>query len=150
MPISAAPRLPRASARVTILGGVLFDPVSGGPQMFEFRHFEVRQFDGFTELYLVDTSFFDVPRYAELQDELLVFVEMYRPRQLVVNFGRIKYCSTALISGVLQSRRRLDTIGGELKFCGMCQPVRDAFIMLNLDGAVFDIYESESDALAAF
>lgn len=118
--------------------------------MFEFRHFEVRQFDGFTELYLVDTSFFDVPQYAELQSELFVFVEMYRPRQLVVNFDRIRYCSTALISGVLRSQKRLDEIGGELKFCGMSEPVRDAFMMLNLDGTVFDIYESESDALAAF
>ena len=118
--------------------------------MFEFQHFDVRQFDGFTELSLVDTSYFDVPQYAELQGELFAFVEMYRPRQLVVNFHRIKYCSTALITGVLQARKRLDQIGGDLKVCGMSKPVRDTFVMLNLDGTVFDIYESESDALSAF
>ncbi len=118
--------------------------------MFEFRYFEVRQFDGFTELSLVDTSFFDVPQFAELQGELFVFVEMYRPRQLVVNFDHIRYCSTALITGVLKVRERLDSIGGELKVCGMSKPVRDTFVMLNLDGTVFDIYDSESEALAAF
>ena len=118
--------------------------------MAQFRHFDVRQFDGVDELRLTDTSFFDVPRYAELQAELLAFVEMYRPSQLVVNFDRIRYCSTALINGVLRSRTRLHAIGGQLKFCGMSEPVRDAFVMLNLDGTVFDIYESESDALADF
>lgn len=118
--------------------------------MSQFGHFEVRQFDGVTELQLADTSLYEVRQYFELQRELLAFVEMYRPNKLVVNFEHIRYCSTALISGVLKSRRRLDAIGGELKFCGMSEPVRDAFIMLNLDGTVFDIYNSESDALAAF
>lgn len=118
--------------------------------MSQFRHFEVRQFDGFTELHLGDTTFFDVPGYVELQDELFSFIEMYRPKQLVVNFDRIRYCSTALIAGVLDGKRRLAEIGGDLKLCGMCEPVRDTFSMLNLDGSVLSIYDSESDALTAF
>ena len=118
--------------------------------MSQFRHFDVRHFDGFTELHLADTTFFDVSRYAELQDELLTFVETQRPRHLVVNFDRIRYGSTALINGLLQCRNRLTAIGGELKLYGMCDPVREAFFMLNLDGNVFGIYESESDALVAF
>ena len=40
--------------------------------------------------------------------------------------------------------------GGELKLCGMSEPVRDAFGMLNLDGTVFEIHDRETDALAAF
>lgn len=117
--------------------------------MAQFRHFDVRHCDDINELCLADTTFFDVREYGELQDELLAFVEMYRPKQLVVNFDRVKYCSTALIAGVLHGRSRLDAIGGDLVLCGMCEPVRDTFRMLKLDDSVFHIYESEPDAVAA-
>ena len=39
---------------------------------------------------------------------------------------------------------------GQLQLCGMKPNVRSAFGMLNLDGTVFDIYESAVDANATF
>ena len=99
---------------------------------------------------MADTTHFDVPRYVELQGELFAFIELYRPDQLVIDFERIRYCSTALINGVLRARRRLDDIGGTMKLCGMCESVRDAFRGLNLDGTVFQIYDTLDEALASF
>ncbi len=113
-------------------------------------HFDIRHHDDFIELRLADTTFYDVPSYAELHDSLVEFVEQQQPVKLVISFDRIRYCSTALINGVLIAQNRMLQWGGELKLCGMSATVRDAFRMLRLDGSIFNIYGTSSEALAAF
>jgi anti-anti-sigma factor len=118
--------------------------------MSQFQHFDIHCHDDFTEVRLADTTYFDVIRYAEIQDELMQFVDERRPGRLVINFNRIQYCSTALINGVLRVQKRLVELGGTIKLCGMSESVRESFDMLGLDGTVFHVYASEADALAAF
>jgi anti-anti-sigma regulatory factor len=118
--------------------------------MSTFKHFEIRVHGDVTELYLVDTSLFDVPQYTEVQHELMDYVELHKPAGLIVNFDRISYASTALINGVLKAQHRLESLGGKLKLVGLCGSVRDAFHMLGLDAKVFSIHEREVDAIAAF
>jgi anti-anti-sigma factor len=118
--------------------------------MVQFQHFDIHCHDDFTELRLADTTYYDVTRYAEVQDELMQLVEERNSTKLVVNFNRIRYCSTALINGVLKAQKRLVELGGTMKLCGMSEGVGDAFRMLGLDGTVFHVYRSEAEALAAF
>lgn len=115
-----------------------------------FQHFAIHEHSGFTELHLADTTYYDLERYSQLQTELMEFVERNRPHQLVVNFDRIRYSSTALINGVLKTQERMAEAGGKVRLYGMCDSVRDAFKMLGLDGTLFTIYDSEAEAHAAF
>jgi len=118
--------------------------------MSKFKHFEIRVHGDVTELHLADTSLYDVPQYAELQDELMDYVKQQEPVRLIVSFDRISYAATALINGVLKAQNHLQSLGGNLKLIGMCESVRDAFRMLGLDAKVFSIYDREEDAMAAF
>ena len=118
--------------------------------MATFKHFEIRVRDDVIEHCLADTSLYDVPQYAELQHELMDYVELHKPAGLIVNFDRISYASTALINGVLKAQNRLESLGGKLKLVGLRGSVPDAFHMLGLDVKVFSIYDREADAIAAF
>ena len=118
--------------------------------MATFKHFEIRVHGDVAELYLVDTSLFDVPQYTEVQHELMDYVELHKPAGLIVNFDRISYASTALINGVLKAQNQLQALGGKLKLVGLRGSVHDAFHMLGLDVKVFSIYDREADAIAAF
>ena len=113
-----------------------------------FEHFEIHQHNGFTELHLADTTYYDLQRYSQLHKELLEFVDRDKPHQLVVNFDRIRYSSTALINGVLKTQERLSETGGKVRLYGMCDSVRDAFKMLGLDGTHFTISDTEAEAQA--
>lgn len=118
--------------------------------MCTFTHFQIRDHGDVSELYLAETSLFDVPQYTELQQDLMDYVELHKPTRLIVNFDRISYASTALINGVLKAQNRLESLGGKLKLIGLSESVREAFRMLKLDEKVVSIYDREEDAMAAF
>jgi anti-anti-sigma regulatory factor len=77
-------------------------------------------------------------------------VEGNSPTQLLVDFSQVEYCSTAIISALLRARKTIVAEGGQVRFWGMRENVREAFRMLNLDGSIFDIHETSGSALAAF
>ena len=118
--------------------------------MSTFKHFDLNEQDDVLEIRFGDTRFFDSRDYAELQAELMQFVESAQPKKLLVHFGRIEYCSTAVMNGLIQLRSKLAERGASVKFCGMSSEVHDSFRMLKLDQSVFDIYRTREEALAAF
>lgn len=118
--------------------------------MIALSYFDVQQSGGVTELRLADSALFDVPRYEELRNELVDFVEQRRPSRLIVDFSLVGYCSTAVIAAVLMAKKRLDAKGGQMKLCGMSDAVHETFQMLKLDGTIFEIYADKTDAVNAF
>ena len=118
--------------------------------MIALHYFDVEQSGDVTELSLADPALFDVPRYEELRNELVSFVEQRRPEKLIVDFSAVGYCSTAVIAAVLMAKKRLDSEGGQMKLCGMSDAVRETFQMLKLEGSIFDIHATNADAADAF
>jgi anti-anti-sigma regulatory factor len=118
--------------------------------MAEFEHFKAHQEDGVTVVHLLDPRLFDTLMVSELQDELLEYLDHTRPASVLVDFDSVSHCSTAVINGLLRAKKRLMEWGGQLKFCNMDDTIREAYRLLNLDGTVFHIYDSKSDAMAAF
>ena len=112
--------------------------------------FDVVQQGDIIEIRLPATRLFDSDDYAALHCELMEFVKQTSPQKLLVHFGRIEYCSTAIMNGLLEVRNRLEEEGRRMKLCGMSAEVHEAFRMLQLDGTVFDIYSRKEDALGAF
>lgn len=84
---------------------------------------------------------------SQLEDELLEFVDETRPARLVIDFQRVTRCSTAVINGLLRTKKRLLEHGGKLALSGMRKVVRSAFGILNLEGTVFLIFDSDEEAL---
>ncbi|MDA1049972.1 MAG: STAS domain-containing protein [Planctomycetota bacterium] len=110
----------------------------------------VRRADGVLVVELIDPKLFDTATVTQLQDELLLLVDTERPSKMIVDFGRVVHCSTAVINGLLRAKKRILANGGQLKLCGMSSGIRDAYKMLNLDGTVFQIYDTLEAAVLAF
>ena len=116
----------------------------------EYQHLIVRREHDVLVIELVDPKLFDTITVTQLQEELLRLVDTERPSRAIVDFSRVLHCSTAVINGLLRAKRRIVSNGGELKLCGMTDGIRDAYKMLNLDGTVFQIYDTWEDAVLAF
>jgi anti-anti-sigma regulatory factor len=117
--------------------------------MSRFTYFRIVDVGQIAEICLANPLCFDVSDFAELQDELLVFARVYRPRTLIVDFANIPFCSTAIMHALVRVKKSLAGHGGVLKLCGMNEMVRASFLMLDLEGRVFDIHETAAAALAA-
>jgi anti-anti-sigma factor len=117
--------------------------------MSAYRHFTVKQEAGVTVLHLVDPHLSDTLSVTELEDELLELMSKQSPQKVVVDFEGVRHCSTAVINGLLRTKKRLFAAGGKLGLCGMKEPIREAYRILNLDGTVFKIYENRTRAIAA-
>ena len=116
----------------------------------EYKHLVVRLEDDVLIIQLIDPKLFDTTTVTELQDELLRVVDTQLPSKAIVDFSYVVHCSTAVVNGLLRAKRRIQENGGELVLCGMTPGIRDAYTMLNLDGTVFQIYDTLDDALLAF
>jgi anti-anti-sigma factor len=118
--------------------------------MDKYKCFEVQKVGDVSIVHLVDQKLLDRLLIYEMHDELLAFLEKERPLQLIVNFGPVTHCSTEVIGGLLRVNKRLKSSGGKLKLCGMSDSIREVYRIMNLDGTIFDIYESAADAVKAF
>jgi len=116
----------------------------------QYKRFQVDQQEDVTVVHLIEPNPSDMLLESELRDELLQLVETEKPRKLLVNFGRVGRCSTAAISGLLGVKTRLAS-EGQLKVYGASHgELHRACRFLNLNGTVFDIYNSPSEAMASF
>jgi anti-anti-sigma regulatory factor len=79
--------------------------------------------------------------------ELLAAVAKHAPKILLVNFADVARCSTEVINCLLMAKKRLLSEGGDLKLCAMRDSLCHTYRILNLDGTVFEIFETESKAL---
>lgn len=115
-----------------------------------YRHFNVRTVKDVLVAHLIDLRLFDTLIVNELQDELLALIDKEQPKKVLVNFDGVSHCSTAVINGLLRAKKRLMTSGGQIKLCQMHPTIREAYRLLNLDGTVFHIHDTEAEALTAF
>ena len=118
--------------------------------MTDYKCFELEEHAGATIVRLVDPQRMAGMLVGEFQDELLRVVEGDHPERVVIDFGRVEFCTTAVIDSLIRAKKRLVTSGGQLRLCDMAPEVREAFKMLNLDGTVFQIHDSVSQAASSF
>lgn len=118
--------------------------------MAEYKHFELQELDGVTIVLLLDNKLLKQRVLDELRDELLGFVDETQPDKLLIFFGQVEYCTSAAISGLLSVKRRLSVYGGEVKLCALTEAVEESFKRLGLTGAVFQVYDSVTEAVESF
>jgi anti-anti-sigma regulatory factor len=114
------------------------------------RRFDVALSGDVTILRLKDPHLSELLEITELHDEMLEYIEQQSPHNLLVDFATVTHCSTAVINALLRAKKRLLKSGGRFMLCSMHDKVREAYRVLNLDGTVFEIYDSLPEALDAF
>lgn len=85
----------------------------------------------------------------DLADDLIEYVAAEKPTQMVLTLKRVTRYSSEAIGGLIRVERRMRAQGGRIKLC-MNQELRELFKVTRLDGTLFEIYESESEAVASF
>ena len=118
--------------------------------MTEYKHFEVQYLDDVAIVLLSEARLLRQEILDSLRAELLDFVEVAQPDKLLIFFGKVEYCTSAAISGLLSVKRRLAVYGGEVKVCGLSELVRESFDRLGLSGKVFEVYDGVTEAVESF
>jgi anti-anti-sigma regulatory factor len=86
----------------------------------------------------------------EMTGELMAAIAAHKPTKLLISFARVMRCSTEVINSLLLAKKHLLGEGGDVKLCEMSDSIRHTYRILNLEGTVFEIFETEEDALHAF
>jgi anti-sigma B factor antagonist len=85
----------------------------------------------------------------ELLDLLDNAVEDGAIGRLLINFDRIQQVSSAALGKLVKLIGRAQAVRGRLKLCSLHPDLRQVFRITRLD-RIFEIYETEDEALAAF
>jgi anti-anti-sigma factor len=86
----------------------------------------------------------------EWSDALAEFIEREKPGKLLVSFEQVKRFSSEAIGALIRAHRRVQAYSGQLKLCGLDPVARAMFRTANLDGTVFEIFDSCQQARESF
>jgi anti-anti-sigma factor len=117
--------------------------------MAEYDDFQVTRHGDLTVIQL-DGLFLDRAVIFEWSDALAEFLEKEKPGKLLMSFEQVKRFSSEAIGVVIRANRRVQAYSGQLKLCGLDPVIRDMFRTANLDGTVFEIFDSCGQARDSF
>ncbi len=113
-----------------------------------YKWFSIRQQNGVTIIELATQIDYTVEN--DFASELMAFLDSLDSSKVLVSFLSVTSLTSAAIGCLIAAQRRLRDAGGKLKLCEMTESILDVFRRLRLAQNVFEIHESERDALAAF
>lgn len=118
--------------------------------MTDYQHFDVRTSDETTILDIKAKELSELDFQEKLRDELLALVTTLAPLRLILSLKDVEFMGSNAIGILINVRKAVDGYGGRMFLCELQPNVRMAFKVLNLEGTLFKIFESESEALNAF
>ena len=75
-------------------------------------------------------------------------VDSHQSQHLVVSFSHVSIICSDSIGILLRVRQTITSRGGQMHLCCMSPNIRQVFKLLNLDGTLFKIFDSQEDAVA--
>lgn len=118
--------------------------------MADYRCFVVRNSGTATIVDVANKALTELIFQEQLRDELLDLVATTVPIQLVINMAEVEMIGSQAIGALIDVRKAVHEGGGQLAFCGVGPNVRTSFKLLNLDGTLFTVFDSETAAIQAF
>src|SRR2546421_8811772 len=113
------------------------------------RWFEARQEHGVVVVRFTRRRISDQEPVRQIQEDLIELVrELYRPR-LLLDFSRVGYVSTYMLSVLKALARELKEAGGRLALCGLGPEIRQVFEVTLLT-TVLPTYAGEREAIDSF
>lgn len=117
--------------------------------MPRLKSIEVKEVGPVTLIKPVESDLVERELINILSDELLEYIEKEKPKMVVFTLKHVTRYSSEAIGGLIEMERRVSIQGGKMKL-SMDADVHELFRVTQLDGNLFDIYDTESDAVAAF
>ncbi|PAY16745.1 hypothetical protein CKO51_25240 [Rhodopirellula sp. SM50] len=122
---------------------VAFDEVAES----EYEQFDLQEIEGAHVVHLHDASVLSTESLVQTKRELFAMVEKCEPSRLIVNFASVRFCSSETVGILIQLHTELKPRDTRLYLCGMRESIREVFRVLNLDGTVFEIRGTVTNAL---
>jgi len=117
--------------------------------MAEYRRLEVSEAGDVTVVRFRDPKILDDLNIQELGQELFRLVEVDRSEKLLLNFSIVEFLSSAALGKLITLDKKVKAANGKLKLCRIQPEIYEVFAITKLN-RLFDIEETEADALAAF
>ncbi len=106
-------------------------------------HFTLRSTDGVTIVTFVNPKV-----VLDVREPLYDLVEKEGHRRLILNFENVRFLSSAPIGVLFQLKKKVEAVGGTVRFCCVDPDILDVFRITSVD-RLFSIYASEADAIAS-
>jgi anti-sigma B factor antagonist len=113
------------------------------------NHLRLETIDQVTVVSFVDTKIVSEENIQEVGQQLYSLVDEQGHRQLLLNFGNVQYLSSAALSKLINLKKKVGAVKGQLKLCSIHPDLLDVFKITRLD-QVFEIYKDEQTALDKF
>lgn len=84
----------------------------------------------------------DASNLKQFGQELLDHVTEEADLHLLLNFEKVDFMSSAVLSELLLVNEQLRTNKGSLRLCNLCEAIHDVFRITNLEG-IFAIHEDD-------
>ena len=117
--------------------------------MSEYRQITVTDKDGISVVRFVSEKIVDELEIQELGDELTSLIQKDKRVALLLNFDGVRFLSSAALGKLIKLDQLVKQHESKLKFSNIRSDVYEVFKITKLD-TVFDIRETEADALAGF
>ena len=117
--------------------------------MAEYRRLEISEVGDVTVVCFRDQKILDDLNIQELGRELSQLVEAENRKRLLLNFDAVEFLSSSALGKLITLDKKVKAVNGTLKLCNIQPEIYEVFVITKLN-RVFDIKDSESEALAAF
>ncbi|MBI3395516.1 MAG: STAS domain-containing protein [Spirochaetia bacterium] len=84
----------------------------------------------------------------EVEEDLAKLIDQDNHKHIVLNMDKVEYMSSSGFRACIATLRKLNARDGTLKLCSIRPSVKRIFDVIELT-SLFDIYETEADALKA-
>jgi anti-anti-sigma regulatory factor len=115
----------------------------------DLNHIETKEVGPVLLIRPIQSEFLDRHEISLSTDELEEYVSMAKPEKIVFSLKHMTKYSSQAIGGLVRVQRVVEKYGGRMKLA-MTESIRELFRVTGLDGSVFEIFETESDAIASF
>ena len=89
----------------------------------------------------------DASTAAEFKCDIAPVVEAHA--QVIFDLSRLAFIDSSGLGALLSCLRQLQARGGDLKLCGMAQPVRALFELVRMH-RIFHLFDTQEAAIRAF
>ena len=117
--------------------------------MADYRRIEVNEVRDVSVVRFIDRKILDEAAIGELGEELFALAEADDHNSILLNFSDVEFLSSAALGKLITLDKKVKAAGGKLKLCNIRPQIYEVFAITKLNN-LFDIKETEDDALAAY
>ncbi len=113
------------------------------------QHLKVEQIAEVSVVNFLDKRILDDATIQDIADQLFSLVDEDNKRNLLLNFSKVEYMSSAALGKLINLHKKLHVLKGRLALCNVIPQIYEVFTITKLD-KLFKIFPNEDAALRTF